>query len=149
MADQPLAETAVPAKKPDPRVSAVSTLTQGRFVMTVRQNHFVADATRSRGGAGDAPGASEFFLSALLSCGLAVITDTARLRGIDADYSAEATYTQDPEDITRFTRVALTFRMQGATQAQAEELVAEFKRVCPIYNTVARSAPVVVTAIGT
>ena len=136
------------AKKPDPVVTATSTSIQGRFVLDARQNHFIADATVPRGGAGDAPGAAEYFLSGLLTCALAVIADTARLRGIDASYTAEGSYTQDPDDITRFTRVALTFRCHGASQAQAEELVAEFRRVCPIYNTVARAAPVIVTAIG-
>ena len=149
MADQ-ISATQQPAKakKPDPLVTATSTPIQGRFVLDARQNHFVADATLPRGGAGEAPGAAEYFLSGLLTCALAVIADTARQRGIDATYTAEGSYTQDPDDITRFTRVALTFRCHGASQAQAEELVAEFKRVCPIYNTVARAAPVIVTAIG-
>jgi uncharacterized OsmC-like protein len=90
--------------------------------------------------------AAELLLSSLAACGLALVTDTARerditLRGVDL----EATYTVDPADSTRFSRVGLRFRLPGLPRGQAEELVATFTATCPIYNTIARTTPTEVT----
>lgn len=132
--------------KPDPRVTAATTPVQGRFIVDARTNHFVADATIPRGGTAEAPGAAELFLSGILVCALGVMTDTARARAIDPHITAEASYTQDPQDRTRFAHVYFAFTVAGVSQAIAEELVQAFKDVCPLYNTVARTAPVTVTA---
>ena len=134
--------------KPDPRVTAVSTPVKGRFVLDARGNHFVADATKPRGGPGEAPGAAELFLAGIVTCALAVIADCAHQRGIAASYEAEASYTPDAQDRTRFAHVYFSFTIHGVTQQVAAELVQEFKDVCPLYNTVARTAPVTVTAIA-
>ena len=126
----------------DPAITARTTDQPGRFVVSVRANHFVADATEKRGGAGEAPTATEWMLTSLASCGLAVITDEARKRRIPASaITVDSTATQDPQDRTRFSRVTMHWRFAGCTQAQADELVRAFTDVCPIYNTIARTTP--------
>ena len=126
----------------DPRVVARTTGQPGRFLVSARAVHTVGDATAARGGPGEAFVAAEFMLSALATCGLAIVTDEARKRG-DAVITTEVdtTYTVDPADPTRFSRLAMTFRFTGIAQAQADALVQAFTDRCPIYNTIARTTP--------
>lgn len=132
-----------------PSARATTTQTPGRFLLSARQAHFVADASRARGGPAEAPVAAELFLSSLAACSLAVIADTARSQGVGLPSVEVATsYEVDPADGTRFARVALDFRFAGVPSGQAEALVQVFKDVCPIYNTVARTTPVEITVTG-
>jgi uncharacterized OsmC-like protein len=126
----------------DPTAAARTTDQPGRFLVSARDVHFVADATAARGGTGEALVAAELFLSSLAACGLAIVTDEARKRG-SAMRSAtvNTTYTIDPDDRTRFRRVGMQFRLAGVTQDEATSLVAAFTASCPIYNTVARTTP--------
>jgi uncharacterized OsmC-like protein len=124
-------------------ITATSAATPGRHLIDVRHNHFVADSTEARGGTGEAPVATELFLAALATCALAVITDQARRREIKAEaYHAEVSTTVNPEDSTRFLHIAFKFRIPGVEKRVAEELVAEFTKICPIYNTAARTTQV-------
>ena len=126
----------------DPSITARTTDQPGRFVVSVRNVHFVADATEKRGGAAEAPGATELMLSSLAACALSVVTDEARKRGIaPASVAVETSATADPADRTRFGRVAMHFRLAGIAQAEADALVRAFTDVCPIYNTIARTTP--------
>src|SRR5260221_7490296 len=108
----------------DPRVVARATNIPGRFLVSARNVHVVGDASGARGGTGEAFVAAEFMLSALATCGLAIVTDEARKRGITANStSVDTTYTVDPEDRTRFRRVAMRFQFAGVAQAEADALV--------------------------
>ena len=128
-----------------PKVTATSTRTPGRYLLSARYNHFASDATDARGGLGEAIGAAELYLSALATCGLALITEAARRDNIDdSSFGAEASYSVDPSDKTRFEWVELIFTLPGLDPRLAEDLVASFTNVCPIYNTVARDTTVTV-----
>ena len=124
----------------DPTVTATITSTPGRFLVSARQVHFVADASASRGGKGEAVLAAELLLASLATCGLALVTDAARVRASTlAGAEIETSYTVDPEDKTRFSVLALRFRLAGVQRREAEELVRAFTDTCPIYNTIART----------
>jgi uncharacterized OsmC-like protein len=124
-------------------ITATTTATPGRHLIDIRHNHFVADSTQARGGSGEAPVATELFLASLATCALAVITDQARQRGIIArEYRADVSTSVDPEDSTRFEHIAFTFRLPGIAKSAADALVGEFTKICPIYNTAARTTPV-------
>ncbi len=126
----------------DPRVVARATNIPGRFLVSARNVHLVGDASAARGGSGEAFVAAEFMLSALATCGLAIVTDEARKRGDTlTEASIDTTYTVDPNDTTRFRRVAMHFRFGGIGQPQADALVRAFTDACPIYNTIARTTP--------
>lgn len=126
----------------DPRVIARTTGQPGRFLVSARNVHTVGDATAARGGTGEAFVAAEFMLSALATCGLAIVTDEARKLGDKVTATTiDTTYTVDPQDSTRFSRVAMQFRFAGIDQAEADALVHAFTSRCPIYNTIARTTP--------
>ncbi len=126
----------------DPRVTARATSQPGRFLVSARHVHVVGDATPARGGTGEAFVAAEFMLSALATCGLAIVCDEAGKRGLaPSATSVETTYTVDPDDRTRFRRLGMTFRFTGIAQTEADALVRAFTDACPIYNTIARTTP--------
>lgn len=130
----------------DPVVHATTTHAHGRFVMTAMGHPFVADQAAKHGGPGEAPGAAELFLASLLSCAFGIIQRTGRERGTPpARIEADASYTLNAEDRTRFSVIRLAFRFQGVTLPQAEALVAAFAAQCPIYNTAARTTPTDIT----
>jgi uncharacterized OsmC-like protein len=130
----------------DPVVHATTTLTHGRFVMMAKGHPFVADQAAKHGGPGQAPGAAELFLASLLSCALGIIQRTGRERGTPPErIEAEASYTLDPEDRTRFSMIRMQFGFAGIAVADAEALVAAFVAQCPIYNTAARTTPTDIT----
>ncbi|RJG00994.1 OsmC family protein [Noviherbaspirillum sedimenti] len=125
--------------------TATSALTRqtGRYLLSARDQHLVADATQSRGGPGEAWSAGELLLSALLTCANAVIQSVALERNIallDAriDGSCEA----DPERQGHYAHIRLDIQLDGPSQEEAEELVFAFTAVCPIYGSLSRGAPV-------
>jgi uncharacterized OsmC-like protein len=126
----------------DPRVVARTTAQPGRFLVSARTVHVVGDATPARGGTGEAFVAAEFMLSALATCGLAIVCDEARKQdSAMTAASVETTYTVDPDDRPRFRRLGMRFLFTGATQPEADALVRAFTDACPIYNTIARTTP--------
>ena len=130
----------------DPAVSATTTDTAGRFMLTARQVHVVTDASVARGGPGEALQAAELLLASLATCGLAMVTDAARTRESALTCAtARASYTVDPEDRTRFSIVRLHFRLVGVGRSEAEDLVRTFIDDCPIYNTIVRTTPAEIT----
>lgn len=130
----------------DPVVHATTTYTHGRFVMTTKGHPFVADQAAKHGGPGEAPGAAELFLASLLSCALGIIQRTGRERGTPPErIEAEASYTLDADDRTRFSLIRMRFGFAGIGVADAEGLVAAFVAQCPIYNTAARTTPTDIT----
>jgi uncharacterized OsmC-like protein len=130
----------------DPAVSATTTDTVGRFVLTARQVHVVTDASVARGGPAEALQAAELLLGSLATCGLALITDAARKReSALTGATARASYTVDPQDRTRFSILRLHFSLAGVARGEAEVLVQAFTDGCPIYNTIVRTTPAEIT----
>jgi uncharacterized OsmC-like protein len=131
----------------DPRVIARTTDQPGRFIISARHVHLVGDATAARGGTGEAFVAAEFMLSALATCGLAIVSDEARKRGLKPSATlVDTSYTVDPDDNTRFRHLSMVFRFTGLSRPEADALVRAFTDRCPIYNTIARTTPTEVWA---
>lgn len=124
----------------DPKASATTTALPGRFVVSARGAHIVADTPAARGGPGEAPSAAELMLSSLAVCGLSIVTRTARERGDAlAGATIEATYALAPGDRTRIERLGLVLRACGVDQGAADALLRAFTEACPIWNTVVRA----------
>ena len=130
-----------------PHASGMTTGMPGRFIMSARSAQIVTDASTASGGLGQAFVAQELYLASIATCALAVIDNKARAQMLAPSVHVEAESDIDPEDTTRYRSVALEFRFTGVGQAQAEALVAAFTAVCPIYNTLARTAPVAITVV--
>lgn len=124
-------------------ISAQTGITSGRFVISIRHNYLVADATLARGGANEAPGAIELLIASLATCALAVIEDEGRKAGArEASYHVVISATQSADDRTRFSNVDFAFHFTNIEQNAGEALIKVFTDVCPIYNTVARTTPI-------
>jgi len=120
--------------------------TQGRFLISARQNHFVSDARVSAGGPGEAVQAGELLLSSLASCGLALVQKEADVRGVRlAQAEVAVSFERDPEDCTRYRAITLDFAVRGVPQQTAQALVDAFTGACPIYNTLRRGGPIAAT----
>ena len=125
-----------------PRVIARGTDQPGRFIISARNVHMVADASGARGGSGEALVAAELLLASLSACGLAIVPDEARKSASRmTSVTVDTTYQVDPQDRTRFQRLAMHFRFTGIAQPEADSLVRAFTDACPIYNTIARTTP--------
>lgn len=121
----------------------------GRYLLSARDQHLVADATRSRGGPGEAWSAGELLLSALITCANAVIESVALERGIALrDARVDASCAADEERAGHYAYIRLAFHLQGPLQEEAEQLVAAFTSICPIYGTLSRGAPVTIAVNG-
>ena len=127
-----------------PRAWGVTTSMPGRFIMGARTAQIVTDASPASGGAGEALVAQELYLVSLATCALAVIDGKARAQQLEALVHVDAETEIDPDDTTRYRSATMAFRFKGASQTQAEALVAAFTAVCPIYNTLARTTPVTI-----
>lgn len=124
-------------------ISASSSHVAGRFIIDVRHNHLVADASFARGGKNEAPGAIELFIASLATCALAVIADAGTKANIkNAIYAVSVSATPDDNDGTRFSAVDFAFDFKGVQPETGKALIKEFTDICPIYNTVARTTPV-------
>lgn len=135
-----------PVAGSDPVVTGTTTHLQGRFVLSALGHPFVADQAAKHGGPGAVAGAAELFLASLIACAFGIMQRTARERGLEPQrFDAEATYTLDSQDRTRFQRIRMGFTVAGLPQAEAEGLVAAFAAQCPIYNTAARTTPTEIT----
>lgn len=128
-----------------PNISSTTIGHTGRYLLSARDQHLVADATPSRGGAGEAWLAGELLLAALATCAHAVIESSAHAQGwtltrVEITGDSET----DGAEPGHYARVHLGFTLTGVTDAQATELVDEYLRICPIYGSVSRGAPVTI-----
>jgi uncharacterized OsmC-like protein len=131
------------------QVNATTTTTFGRFLLSTRNQHLVADATTARGGPGEAWTAAELLLAALLTCAHAVLAANARESG--TALSGTNIFADSEPDADRpghYAHIRLHFELHGVTQAEADALVASFTAVCPIYGSLSRGAPVSVEVIA-
>lgn len=130
---------------------ASSSLTRrsGRYLLTTRDQHLVTDAMKSRGGPGEAWSAGELLAGALVSCCNALIEFAANEKDIVLDdLRIQASCEPDENKLGHYAYVKLDIAIDGPTHEQAEELVAVFTAVCPIYGSLDRGAPVTVRLNG-
>ena len=122
----------------------------GRYLLSARDQHLVADASPARGGSGQGWSAQELLLAALLTCAQAVIEDEARQDNLDLrDLRLQADSQIDENRPGHYEWIRLELHFTGLTQAQAESLTGRFTTVCPIYGSLSRGAPLSVVVIAT
>ena len=126
------------------KISGLNTLENGRFVLSARTTHLISDATPARGGAGEAFVAQELYLAALSTCALAVIEEEARRAGLHPRIAIAAEVEIDAAIGPGYRSCTLDIRFEGAGQEEAEDFVAAFTAVCPIYYTLAQTTPVTI-----
>mgnify|MGYP000168030647 CR=1 FL=1 len=108
-------------------VRSTSSGVPGRAVSEARGQRLVLDSSSRP--QPDALTNTEAFLAGISSCGVTLIELDARERGIPlrgATVTIEGT--RPAADPARFARIALRFELAGVTPAQAEELVATYRR---------------------
>lgn len=132
-----------------PSITSTTIGQNGRYLLSARDQHLVADATASRGGPGEAWLAGELLLAALATCAHAVIESSAREQGLTL---SRVVVTGDSEadeaQPGHYGHVHLAFTLTGVDDAQANALVGEYLRICPIYGSVSRGAPVTVQIVA-
>lgn len=131
------------------KVSANSTDTEGRAMVSARNHHFVIDAPPPLGGPNEAINPIEILLSSLGSCGVLVaervaeemnIPLTESLTVVEADLDPRGVKGEEVNPRIQVFRVKLS--MTGPTEEQAEQLVKAIRTRCPIYTTLERAAPI-------
>ena len=122
---------------------ASSTETFGRVTASVRAHRLTVDGPVRNGAPGEAPTPGELVLAAAASCGAEVLQVLARDGGVPFEAAAVTVRgtidlaRQPHAGVTVFSAVELEIVLRGPTPAQAAELVAEFKRRCPVYGSLA------------
>jgi uncharacterized OsmC-like protein len=111
------------------RVHSVSTATPGRAVNRVRNHELVIDEPTHLGGPGEQITPAEAFLAGVSACGVLLVQGRARDTGVRLD-EVEATIEgfRQRSDTSVFQRIEIKFRLKGASQTQAIELVEHYKR---------------------
>ena len=71
---------------------------------------------------------SEAFLGSVSSCGVTLIEMYARETGVPLERMTVTIEGRRPPTQPRFTGVTMTFEMVGVSQAQAEDLVATYRK---------------------
>ena len=132
-------------------VSAKASMTAepGRTVVSARNHHFIIDAPPPLGGPNEAINPIEILMSALGSCSVLVSEKVAQEKNISLQ-GATATVEGDLDprgvkgaDVNpRIQAFRIMLHLNGTTEAEAEALVAAIKKRCPVYTTLARSAPI-------
>ena len=115
-------------------VSATSTPTFGRVLLSARSNHIVVDGPAANGCPGEALTPAELFLGGVASCAVELLHVIARDDGVTLrSVSADVAGTIDRghrirDDVTVFESVLVRFELAGASASDGEMLVEAFKR---------------------
>jgi uncharacterized OsmC-like protein len=115
------------------QVRSYTTGTPGRHLCAARGNHFVVDDMPHHGGPGEAVNAAELFLTGITACATLMVERLARAANLPlkrADVSMEGTIdTQmQREGPVVLDRAHIKFVLAGITDAQAKEMVENYKR---------------------
>jgi uncharacterized OsmC-like protein len=108
------------------RVRSETTHVPGRSLNQARTNHFVID---SSSGSPEAMTSIEAFLAGISSCGVNVVHREAVARGLPLSRAVvEIEGRRSKADTSTLAGVDMRFTLSGVDQAQAEELVEEYRR---------------------
>jgi putative redox protein len=132
--------------------SATSTLANqaGRAIVSARGHHIIVDSPPPLGGPNQELNPLDVILAALATCGTFVIETAAGEMEIPLEsVSLEAEGDFDPRGVKgvegidpRITEFRVKVNVVGPTEEQTETLIEEFKKRCPVYTTLSRSAPI-------
>ena len=137
------------------KVSAQLSNQPGRAIVNARGNHFVIDSVPPLAGPNEERNPLDLMLGSLGTCGTFIfekaaqeleIPLTALTTNVEADF--------DPSGLTgngndpRIQAMRVNIEAEGIDDAQALALTEAFEARCPIYTTLSRSAPVVISVNG-
>jgi uncharacterized OsmC-like protein len=117
----------------DYTVSAASTSTFGRVLLSARDQHLVVDGPAQNGCPGEALTPAELFLGGVASCAVELVQVLARDAGVAlTGVEASVWGTIDRahairEDVTVFSSVRVGFTLHGVDERQGATLVEAFK----------------------
>ena len=124
----------------------------GRVLMSARANHWVYDSVPPLDGPNEEVNPLDGMLGALVSCGLYIYEAVAMENHIPLNHaSGTVTGEFDPRGVAgadvnpRVRAFHLTMNVEGPSAEEAEMMAAAVAERCPIYTTLARSAPISVT----
>lgn len=130
-------------------VSAQLSNQVGRALLESRGNHVAIDSPPPLGGPNEALNPVDLLLGALATCGAFLFETTARNEGITLDdVSVDVTAEFDARGITqdeinpRIQSYRVNVRAEGPNSSEKERLAAAFRKNCPIFTTLAESAPI-------
>ena len=115
----------------------------GRVLASVRGTQIAVDATKTRGGPGEAPTSVEVFLAGLLACGALIVETQARDHNIPlkkATFHVDAEYTK-----AIFSHINIRAKLEGVSRSQAEQLIGVYTSECPIFRLASLGAPTTLT----
>jgi uncharacterized OsmC-like protein len=117
--------------------------------VTARGHHFVVDSPPALGGPNEEINPIDVLLSALATCATFICETAAREEGISLESLAvTAAGDFDPRGLCgsdidpRIRRFRVHLVLSGPTETQAETLAEAFRKRCPVYTTLSRSAPI-------
>ncbi len=126
----------------------------GRVLMSARGNHWIYDSVPPINGPNEAVNPLDGMLGALISCGMYIYEAVAVENAIALDHiSATASGELDARGVAgaevnpRLRAFHVTMNVEGPTVEQAATMAEAFSQRCPIYTTLALSAPISVTNV--
>ncbi|MBX3000207.1 MAG: YdhR family protein [Caldilineaceae bacterium] len=122
----------------------------GRLIMSARGNHWIYDSVAPLNGPNEAVNPMDAILGALISCGMFIYEAVAIENEIALDsISATAAGELDLRGVSgaaavnpRIRALYVTMNVEGPTAEEAAMMAEAFSRRCPIYTTLAMSAPI-------
>lgn len=134
------------------KASAQLSNQRGRAIVTARGNHFVVDSVPPLDGPNEERNPLDLMLGALATCGTFVYEKSAIDMGsplssvtavVEGDFDPRGVRGADVNPRLRAFRVHIT--LAGASADQVATMTQHFQDRCPIYTTLIRSAPIVIT----
>jgi uncharacterized OsmC-like protein len=119
------------------RARTYSSGTFGRAIGNVRGHNFIVDD-----GGWEEVGPGEFFLTGIAACGVNMMERLAKQDNIPLqwmDVTVECYRNPDyvPGEVSVYDAIRVHVEMWGVQPAHAQALVKEWKRLCPLYGSVA------------
>ncbi|MCB0184329.1 MAG: OsmC family protein, partial [Caldilineaceae bacterium] len=126
----------------------------GRVLMSARGNHWVYDSVPPLNGPNEEVNPLDGMLTALIACGMYIYEAVGIEEGITTDnLSATVTGQLDGRGVAgaavnpRVRAFDVTMNVDGPTAEEAAMMAEAFSQRCPIYTTLALSAPISVTNV--
>jgi uncharacterized OsmC-like protein len=126
----------------------------GRVLMSARGNHWVYDSVPPLNGPNEEVNPLDGMLAALIACGMYIYEAVGIEQEIETNnLSATVTGELDPRGVSgaavnpRVRAFHVTMNVDGPTAAEAAMMAEAFSQRCPIYTTLALSAPIDVTNV--
>lgn len=129
-------------------------MNRGRALLSARGNHWIYDSVPPIKGPNEEVNPLDALVGALPACGIMIYEAATRENGITLNAINESVEADlDPRGVAganvnpRIRAFRVILNVDGPTLEEAEFLAAEYSARCPIYTTLARSAPIEVTNV--